>query len=98
MEGPVNRTTGFTRNGQMYDWTTRTHICDSMFGQLNGRNLYGQESKHRLDCSGCSRMLKKAAQRYENNAGRPFQQPVSQHALSSSLVVLTVQSQSQYYA
>ena len=35
---------------------------------------------------------------YENNAGRPFQQPVSQHALSSSLVVLTAQSQSQYYA
>ena len=45
--------------------------------------------------AGC---LKKAAQRYENNAGRPFQQPVSQHALSSSPVVLTVQSQSQYYA
>ena len=43
-------------------------------------------------------MLLKAAQRYENNAGRPFQQPVSQHALSSSLVVLTVPSQSQYYA
>lgn len=30
-----------------------------------------------------SRMLKKAARRDENNAGRPFQQPVSQHALSS---------------